>query len=345
MARSTLSTPIAILSIIAGAGAFVVTQAVTKDTFEPILAACGNAKDYATMEDFVAQTGYHRYDKLAGMGVLDVFVCMITQFFVFLVERSPAGMLTWGTTIISAIPAMMLILLEAGRSGNRALLLWPTTFSLIAQFLGISVVFPLLWVPSYCFFANESGVVNLSLARSLVFWCLPFTLLSVAAFVLPVDSDEWTLVAGTLAGPLICLTGLIAWILGPPATPTQKDVAASAEAAGVSFGMGGILALLGWFYMIYTVLINYGMDYEALWKDLWTDAHPSIQFMSIDASVLWVGLVLHIASRKLSSVAEVLLLTPFFGPGAACCMALASLEMDRVPPVSNSSSDEIKKDK
>jgi hypothetical protein len=335
---------ISIVSFVAGAWAFVATQAATKDVFEPIVAACTN-KDYVTMEDFVSRTGYHRYDKRVGLVVLDFLVCLITQFMVDLREKSPAGLLTWGATMLSASPAVMLLLLEAGRSGSRGILLWPVLIQVMAQLLGISVVFPVIWVPAYIFFGNtEGGAVNLMLVRSLFFLVAPGMFFTVMVFALDTDTDLWTTCAGTLGGPILCFIGLAPYFLPPPTNPTPKDIALGAESAALSFGIGGVVALLGWFYLVYTVLATYGTDYQALYKDVWGEAHPSIQFMTIDATVLWVGLVLHIASRKMSSVGEVLLLTPFFGPGAACSMALASIEMDRMPTLGNVQ-EEAKKDK
>ena len=83
---------------------------------------------------------------------------------------------------------------------------------------------------------------------------------------------------------------------------------------------------------------TYGTDYNLLLDDLWFDAHPSVQFMTIDATVLWMGLILHIGSRSLQHMAEALFLTPIFGPGAAPAMALASMELERYAtmPISDS---------
>ena len=82
MSNSTRSTSALIcsaLSFALGAWAFVKTQAVTKETFEPIMEAC-TSTDYASMDEFVEKTGFHKYDKRVGLKVFDFLVCLITQF-------------------------------------------------------------------------------------------------------------------------------------------------------------------------------------------------------------------------------------------------------------------------
>jgi hypothetical protein len=317
--------------------AFITTQAVTKDHFEPILAVCTN-KD-ANVEE----SGYHSYDKRVGLVALDFLVCLITQFMVDLTTVAPAGLLAWGTTMLSAVPASMLMSLEANRSGNKGLLKWPVIVSLLGQLFGISVVFPLLWVPSYVFFASgSSGHVNATLAKILILPVLPFMILTVALFTLDVSTPEWTTCAGILGGPMICFFGILPTLLKPPTITTPQEVMKTARWTGLSFGVGGILSAIGWFYMLYVAFIHYGTDVQALWKDLWAEGHPSIKFMAIDASVLWLGVILYIASRKMSSAMEALMLTPLFGPGAACCMAVVALEMESASTLAKQQSKKTK---
>ncbi|KAG7352123.1 hypothetical protein IV203_008171 [Nitzschia inconspicua] len=323
MAPSLFNVILCVASLSAGIWAFVTTQAVTKDQFQPIITAC-------TSPNF-EESGYHRYDKRVGLVALDFLVCLITQFMVDLTTMVPMGLLTWGTTILGAIPATMVMMLEANRKTNSGLLKWPVAISLLGQLFGISVIFPAVWVPSYVFFAakESGGAVNGTLARSLVVFVLPPVFLTIALFTLDVQSDAWTTCAGILGGPIICFLGLAPTLLSAPDNATNKQVAQASRTSAISFGIGGLISTCGWFYMLYVVYLHFGTDLPTLFQAVWTEAHPSIKFMSVDASILWMGLVFHIATRKLSSAVEAVVLTPLFGPGGACCMALASLESDR----------------
>ena len=340
----------AALSVALGAGTFVKTQAVTKDFFEPVLAAC-LSKNYTSVDDFCLQTGYHAYNPSVGFVLLDPFVCAITQFLYTLAESYPAGLLTWGAITLVGLPVTVLTTLEAGRQGNRGLLRYPTLVGLLQQVLGISVVIPLLWVPAYCWGAsNPQGSVALTRARASFPLALTFVIAFLLIFVLLEDTQSygWTLCAGILGGPVISLPALLLWFVGPPPvdTTTQQDALRSAEAAALSYGLAGLVALLGWFYLMYVVLTTYGTDTETLWKDVWAETTGVVQFATIDAVVLWVALVLHIGSRSLRSCGEAILFTPFFGPGAACAMALASLELNEAPvptTIADSRSSEQKK--
>lgn len=276
----------------------------------------------------VEEAGYHVYDKRVGLVVFDFLVCLITQFMVELRTITPAGLLTWGTTILSAIPASMIMNLEANRAGNKGLLKWPVTILLLGQLFGISVVFPLLWVPSYIFFAGKGGAVNPTLSKMLLLPVLPFMILTVEVFTLDVQSAHWTTCAGILGGPLVCFFGLLPTFLKAPTTVTSKEIMSTAKSTGMSFGIGGAIAAIGWVVMLYITFIHYGTDVQLLWKSLWTEGHPSVKFMTIDASILYLGVVLHLASRSIESAAKAILMTPFFGPGAACCLEVVNLEMD-----------------
>lgn len=326
MAPSTLNILLAVASIAAGIWAFVTTQAVSKEHFEPILAAC-------TSPNF-EESGYHRYDKRVGLVVFDFLVCLITQFMVDLATKVPMGLLTWGTTMCAAIPATMIMMLEANRKGNRGPLKWPVIIGLLGQLLGISVVFPAVWVPSYIFFAGkgDSGgdAVNSILARTLILYALPFIIFTFGVFTLDIASDAWTTCAGILGGPIVCFTGIATTLLKAPDNATQQQVSQTAKSSAVSIGIGGLLSTCGWYYVLYVAYIHFGTDVTTLVQAVWTEAHPSIKFMAVDAAILWLGLILHIATRSTNGALQAILLTPFYGPGGAVCMSLASLEMDRV---------------
>jgi len=325
-------------AFVLGVWAFFKTQAVTKEYFEPIMAACSSSSnDYGSVNEFAEATGYHPYDTRVGLVVLDPFICILTQFIHNLVETYPAGLLSWGAMLITSIPVTVLITLEAGRRGSTGLLLYPTGITLLCQLLGISIIFPVVWVPAYYLGANPAGSVSMQRSKMAVFFLVSPVVITMLVFVFLADPPRslWTLLVGILAGPILPLQNLFVWSVGPPPDKLSPFlVMKNAELAATSYGLAGLVALLGWFYWMYVVLTTYSTDYESLWKDLWTEATPAVQFMTIDATILWASLVLHIGSRSLKSMMEALLYTPFFGPGAACSMALASLELASIPALS-----------
>lgn len=339
MPASTSAIVCSTLSFIVGAWAFVKCQEVTGPLFEPILEACTNASkgNYESMDDFVTLTGYHAYDTRVGLVVLEVFVCLITQFLHQLTEQAPQGLLTWGSVVVVSFPVGVLMSLEAGRQNVKGPCRWPTLMGILTQLLGISVIFPALWVPSYTYSSSSSesqGVVSSGLAKIVIFLSLPGAILSILVFCLDTDSTLWTTCAGILGGPVLPLIALtILLVPAPKGTVSSKMAQNTAYSSAVSFGLAGIASLVGWLYLVVVAFTNYGWDYTTLLNDIWFEAHPAVAFMTIDTGVLWIGLLLHIGSRSLRGMLEALLGSLVFGPGAACCVALASLEMERAETV------------
>jgi hypothetical protein len=310
---------IALMSVAAGIWAFTnLIPELNEDHFRPIVTACRSGENIS-----------HDYDKRVAFVVFDFMVCFITKFLYDLATISPMGVLTWGTLSLSVIPAMTVILLEANRNNNGGPLKWPMTLVLLGQLLGLSVAFPVVWVPSYVVFASQDGTVNAIFAKIVVLFAMPFFVLTIAAFSLDISSDNWKTCVGVLGGPLICVFACAPALFKAPDGATPQQGEQSSRFSAISFGVGGLVSTVGWFYMVYLVCIHFGTDYRTLFQAVWTNAHPAVKFASIDAFILWVGLILHIATRNFSSMMEAVMLTPFFGPGGACCMALASLEADR----------------
>ena len=329
------------LSFALGVFAFVKSQAITKDFFEPIIQQC-TSKEYATVDDFVTQTSYRAYTPYVGLVVLDPFVCIITQFMYTLAESYPSGLLTCGTSVLTFMPAIVLIALESGRQGSKGPIRYPTCVLLLVQLLGPGIAVTALWVPSYCLGGNSKGAISSTWAKASFLMTLPFMITFLLVFVILEDtsSNLWTLCAGIFGGPLMALPMLPLFFVGPPPRKKGEDndqvktakagAVKSAEIAAVSYGLIGLVTLLGWFYLTWVALSLYGTDFDMLWKDIWADTSPVVQFMAINATFLWGSLVLHIASRSFKSMIEAVLFTFFFGPGAACAMTLASLELSYV---------------
>jgi hypothetical protein len=323
---------IAMVSVAAGGWALMnFIPELNNDHFRPIMMACRRGSGENVLYD---------YDKRVALVVFDFMVCFITKFLYDLATLTPMGILTWGTLSLSVIPAMTVILLEANRKSNGGPLKWPVTLVLLGQCLGLSVVFPMVWVPSYVVFAGQDGTVNATFAKLVAMFAMPFFLLTVVTFSLDISSDIWKTCAGIMGGPLICVFAYApALFETPDETATPQQVAQTSRSSAISFGVGGLVSTVGWFYMLYLVYMHFGTDYQTLFQAIWTNAHPAVKFASIDAFILWVGMILHIATRKVSSVVEAIALTPLFGPGGACCMALASLEVDRATVTKRSKKD------
>ena len=343
---SLTSMACALLGFGCGAWAFYKTQQVTGPMFEPIMAACtnhanGSGDTRTSMEDFVNATGYHAYDPHAGLQIGNGFVCMITQFLLMLQQQEPVGVIMFGLTVSTALPAGIMIALEAGRSGNRGLLLYPTLVGLLIQVLGVSVVFPALWVPCHCFWGDLDGLVSIkraNLSTLLAFPGLFWTSFAILMFlVLDADDSMWTLCAGIVGGPIICFPLLLLWNAGPPTQNllTVEEIRETGRATARAYGAVGMVAVVGYIYLLTTAIMAYfdlGLEVglKTFWDDVsWTSskAHPAVVFMTVDAVILYVGLLCAIGHKSLSAVGEAIAMTLFFGPGGACAMALAGLAL------------------
>lgn len=306
-------------SVILGAWAFKTVNEISGPAFEPIMGACMDTS--VPIEEFAEKTGYHTYEPMVGFGVFNVLVCLITQFLLELRETYPAGILTWGGVIVVAFPFGVASTIEAGRAGATGLIRYPLILGLLYQLFGISVMAPLLWVPAYIYGRGNGGV---SVTRSImsVPMSIPGLLLTACVFTLDTSSYLWTLAAGTLGGPGLPMVAILLWGDTPPtkATPTTVSTAVWAYRATM------IAAFLTYAVLVYIAYITYGTNVVALWEDVWTNAGPSVAFMTIDTLVLFAGVCLHLAFRSTTAAMKAVVLTPLLGPGAACCLAMAELE-------------------
>ena len=318
------------VSFALGVSAFVKTQQVSSPKFEPIFETCSKI---AYDVDFGEITGYHAYEPKLGLGFMAPFVCLITQFLFELVQTHPSGLLVLLFVNMMAVPVAVLVTVEAGRGGARGMIRYPTIFYLLCQVFGISVAFPALWIPSYCF-GGGNGAVAVTRAVSSVLIALPPVILTFLLFCwLDTETYAWTFCAGVLGGPAVSLTGTLLWGVGPPESSSDEIVKKSTEAVAKAFAAAGGLAYIGWVYFCYVVWTAYGFDFSSLWKDLWTEANPSVAFMTIDAGVFWVSLIVFVAMRSgVSRAAETLALSPLFGPGAAFALVMSGLEAERTSP-------------
>jgi len=327
MAPSIKAVAVSVTSMALGAWAFVKVNEVSGPTMEPIVAACTNPD--IPLSEFAEKTGYHAYDARFGFGAFNWLCCLITQFLLDLVKHYPAGMLVWITTMVIALPIGVWITIEAGRKDAKGPIRYPIIVGLLYQILGISVIFPLLWVPSYCLGRGKGGV-NLTRISMSVPMNLPTLLLSFALFKLPTGSSAWMSCASILGGPGIVLLGVIYWMVKDPDPKDLKLAKKSAQLSGRAFGFAGILSLFVWIYLVLVVIIpEYGYSISAVLKDLWgKDVNSSVKFMVIDAVVLWIGGLIAIGFRNWQAGLEALFYSFIFGPGAGPALVLAGLTAD-----------------
>eukprot|EP00565_Helicotheca_tamesis_P008251 CAMPEP_0185733684 /NCGR_PEP_ID=MMETSP1171-20130828/20293_1 /TAXON_ID=374046 /ORGANISM="Helicotheca tamensis, Strain CCMP826" /LENGTH=339 /DNA_ID=CAMNT_0028403469 /DNA_START=83 /DNA_END=1102 /DNA_ORIENTATION=- len=316
----------AAVSFIVGAWAFVKVNSISGPAFEPILAACGNAEISA--EDFARETGYHSYEPKVGLGVFKILVCLITQFLLELRETYPAGLLTWGGVVVAALPLNGLMTITAGRRGAKGPVIYPTIIGLLYQLLGISVIFPLIYNPSYYFSGAKLGVpvTNLRITAAVIF-TLPVTLLTYFVFASPTNGYTWEVSAGILGGPILAMLGLPLWLdKSPSMEVTSENVARSNSAIQRAYTFLSAVAFAIYSYLLVVAYQTYGLAFDELWRDIWSEAGPSVAFMTIDTGVLYLGELLFIAYHSEWKAFKAFLMTPLVGPGAACCIVLKELE-------------------
>lgn len=340
-----------------GVGVYYLQQQVISSN--PIAAACTSIQ-YASMEEFRQKTGYESYDTGLGLVLFNPWVCISTQKLYEIVSTSAAvGPILLVCRAMLQFLATVVTITEAGRQGNRGILLYPTLIRSLCFCFGSSIAFPAVWVSSCCLLGGpinqDGGVVNLLRARiGLGVWiALPQIIFTIMVLTVDTQRGIWKLCAGLLGSPILPLLPLVCWgRLLPPQLISSKDAIQSAKAVAFSFGVAGGIAFLGWIYVSYLFVTNYGADLGRFWNDVWSSAGPTTQALFVDAVAMCAALLVHIASRYSLSAVEALLLMPFIGPGAACALELATVELERfsvpanadiVTPESRSKSSKIKK--
>ena len=335
----------AVPSFLLGIWAFQAVNAVSGPYFEPILEACGNPDKNSPIEEFAQKTGYHEYEPKVGFKVFNLLVCLITQFLYELNQTHPQGVIVWGGVILVSLPVALSCTYEAGRNGSRGPIRYPVLMGLLYQLFGVSVMYPLLWVPSYIFGraavdSPQAGIhSNLRIYYSALA-IIPPVALTLVVFWADPESYLWTVSAGILGGPGVPLIGLILY----------TDASASASASLVVskerieetsrriqniYGWMTGVSVIGWAYLVKIAVDAYGYGYvsvsaafEHLWRDIWTDAHASVAFMTIDTGVFYLGLFIFVAYQCEAKAFKMLALTPILGPGGAGCWVLRELEAD-----------------
>lgn len=317
----------AVTSFVLGAWAWIKINAVTGPIFEPIIEACQNPD--ISVEDFAAKTGYHEYNGYVGLGVFNVLVCCITQFLLELRETYPAGLLGWSGLMLVSLSTSLIFVTESGRKGTVGPIRYPVIMGLLYNLFGVSVVFPVLWIPSFIF---GEGIRKSPLTRFRILSTFPLLIpvygLLFVLFMAPTDSQLWTTGAGILGGPLLSISGLALYADQSSSLKATTETVQSTSSLLKSMHKAMIVfGIVGWIAWIAIAVQNYGASIEKVWDALWVNAGPSVKFMTIDMGVLYLAYLIFIGYRCGESKAiKAILLSFVVGPSAACSWVLLETE-------------------
>jgi hypothetical protein len=234
------------------------------------------------------------------------------------------------TTLLVAMPLSAWMTLEAGRKDAKGPIRYPLILGILMQVLGMSVVFPAVWIPSYCLGRGKGGV-NLKRLYASIPMNSPGLILSVLLFTLPTDSSLWTSCAAILGGPGIVFLVCFMWTIPDPDPKDEKALKESNELSAKVFAVAGIISLAAWLWLVFIVAIpHYGFSISAFWNDIWAGekANPSVMFMAMDAGVLWLAGLIAVGFVKEQAGIEAMLYSLVFGPGAGTALVLAGLQVD-----------------
>ena len=318
----------ALASFLLGVWAFKKVNSISGPAFEPILAACTNPDISA--REFANKTQYHEYEPLLGLGAFNVLVCLITQFLLELRETYPAGVLTWGGVVVVSLPATLLSMTVAGRKGAKGPIRYPTVLGLLYQLFGVSVMFPLVFNPSFILGGPIFGVpITKTRILAGTAFTLPIVILTYLVFSVPTDNYLWTVSAGILGGPIIALMGLTLWTdKSSSLEGTSQNITKSNNAIQKAYSLLATVGFLFWLCLVAVAYKSYGFAFDNLWRDIWTEAGPSVAFMTIDTGVLYLGILIFIAYESEWKALKVFMFTPFLGPACAVSVILKEIELE-----------------
>ena len=318
--KTTQQIVFAAVSAALGAFAFFKTQQVVKPFMDPLVELCQQSNNNAAQDD---HPSLHPFEgKLGGA----VFVCIATQF-MYALTKHVAGFLTWMTVAAIFLPVTTIMAVESGRRDAQGPIRYPTLLGLLIQLLGPCVIFSLIFVPSYLYGRGRGSVSTTRLYASVVL-ALPGVALSVAIFYVSTASYAWTVCAGLVAGPVLALLSLVYWKMTPPESDTLATLQNSHQVTTYVYLFNGLVAFTLYAAVVYTVQLVYGSDFAGLYKTIWSDAHPVVKFMTVDAVILYLSVLCYIGMQSLPRLLETVVLTPLMGPGAAPALVLAKIQVE-----------------
>mmetsp|Transcript_6193 Transcript_6193/g.9417 ORF Transcript_6193/g.9417 Transcript_6193/m.9417 type:complete len:342 (-) Transcript_6193:112-1137(-) len=255
--------------------------------------------------------------------------CVVTQFFHQVRTDQPAGMLAYFLHLTLTLPSILMVGVETAKF-RGVLHSWFTILMLTSQ-ATMSVVLPLLWIPSYLLFARE-GPIQFSTSRIwglVALLILPLVALSFLLFFMDLESSEWSYCAGLLGGPIAAIvTILTAWPLTstPPSSSSEAHVVTS-RYRNVVWAYRIVALLSGFLWVLWVVaMVETFDDVDQMMNVMWYKARPPVAFLSLSAMLLSIGLCMFASCRTLTGTLMSLVWFPWIGPGATIAMVLAGCE-------------------
>jgi hypothetical protein len=275
------------------------------------------------------------YEPLLGGG----FVCIITQFLRALVNNHPGGMLTWSGVILVSFPFNVVGGVEAGRAGARGPIRYCVVMGILAQLLGVCVVIPALWIPSYIFGGSSSssskGAHSPQRPWHAVYTFAIPTVLTVFIFTLDSSSVAWRQCAGLLGGPLLAFLPLLYYLSPPPRNvkEMQQNQTKAHESYVNALKLVGVLSFVSYIFLVYIAVSAYGFHVVTIFNGfLWKNAHPAVKFMIVDTTGFFLATLIYAYLQSPLQMLKMAMLLPLLGPGAAFSYVMVEREPNNVVP-------------
>jgi hypothetical protein len=302
---------LAVLSVALALVTNYVLQSLIAEDFKLVVEKC-SAGDYDGLDPFEPMLG-------------GTFVCIITPFFRNIV-RGPSGFFVWGTIVTLFLVAEVHVMVESTREGTKGLLLSPFVVFVIGQFVGISVAFPLLWVPSFMLWKRGTAYGFAEVHKILVIVLSAWVLaLSALMFVFQVDTYYWTFTAGLVGGPFFAFPLLLKHLV--PLSLSSNGQASKATIVQ-TYDIVIVVATLVWMGSVASLIHEIGFDASNLWDVMWNKTNSSVQFIQIDWIVWFLSLLIIVGDENLRNVVQTMVLATLIGPGAATALALRNQKKD-----------------
>jgi hypothetical protein len=318
------------LSVVLGAFTYLKTHESFSSEWT---AACSNSDNLEIEQWLQENPGLVRYQDAYEFGAFNGLVCKQTQLMNKLNDTN-ASALSCIIMATVAVPLLMAILLEAGRKDAGLPLRIPLAMWLMAQNFGLSVVFPLVWLPLYCFFRGTAGSIHSFRIYATLPMAIPVLILTVLVFFLDPSTPLWSHCAALLGGPAICGSSIILSVFPDPElvhdNETKKQGIASRRLSAMMYGIAGLASLALWLWMLFLMVIpTYGWSsISAVYGEVWVHAPTKLRCKTLEALALWISGLLYVGFQSKRAAFEAVGLSALFGPGAGLCMALAGVAVE-----------------
>jgi len=156
---------------------------------------------------------------------------------------------------------------------------------------------------------------------------MPAILLSMIAFTANTDSYLWTVSAGIIGGPILALISCVFWMERSRDISLMTKESMENSLWGIKSRAKQVIVftVIAWYFLFLTALKSYG-SLGAMWDGIWTDAGPSVKFMTIDVGILFFATLLWISFHSEALAVKALLYSLVLGPGAGPLKVMGDIE-------------------